>query len=308
MLPPQTQDPESLSQRPGPPSPGDPVDSELDLLERMELFGAWLQDHRNAVTGILVVIVLGVGGYAYWRNAQAASLATANDYYTEARDAFEGALAETVPGSEERTKKLQEARAALEKLKGATGASAIRAAGAYLLADTYFYQGDSTPEAPNAREAAKLFAVAAAEAATPLDKAAAILGEATAHENAAFLSGKAEDRAAAIRAYDQVIAMGDDAQFLAWEARNGKGRVLLEEGKIAEAEKLFREVYDARWTPAPAAGADATPQQQTTLFVAQLRERLDMGSAGGYAREQLLRLGADVEALDAAKRAKPRKP
>jgi hypothetical protein len=33
-----------------------------------------------------------------------------------------------------------------------------------------------------------------------------------------------------------------------------------------------------------------------------------MGSAGGYAREQLLRLGVDVEALDAAKRAKAKKP
>lgn len=307
MLPPPTQDSEPLPRRPGPPL-GEPMDGELDVLERMDLFAAWLQDNRRAVIGVICAIVAAVAGYAGWRSHQASQLAIANDLYTEARDAFEEAIAQTVPATEERAKKMQEARAALEKLKAAGGASAIRASGTYLLADTYFYQGDTTPEAPNARQAAKLFADAAASAPTPLDKAAALIGEGASHENAAFLSGKPEDRAAAIRAYDQVIAMGASAQFLAWEARNGKGRVLLEEGKVAEAEKLFREVYDARWTPAPAMGADATPQQQSSLFAAQLRERLEMGSAGGYAREQLLRLGVDVEALDAAKRAKAKKP
>ena len=223
---------------------------EIDLSELDEEGGdpfAWYNRHGRLINTVLVAGAVAFAGWRGYGYVTQARVDSANAALGAVQQAMAKAMGEA-DGVKRAADLGQIGSLATRVTENHAGQPAAREArlvagnAAFYLAAT-----KSGPEAVNAlKNARDLFARYAAEATTPMERAAGQLALANTDENLLFLTSDKQSQNDAKAAYKKV-AVEVPGSFLAAEAGISKGRMLLAvKDRQAEAMKDFEEVATAR--------------------------------------------------------------
>lgn len=280
-----------------------PVSSpELDATfdEKLDLFGVWVARHRNAVLLIVVIAALIGAALVLWNQQRDGTLVAANNKFSEAEDAYMRALNETNYGTPERLEKMQAVAAICDEVAATYSTLPIGRSALLIKGNALFFAGDQIGSTTNTDKATAAFEEFLRRAENPMERAVGQLSLGTAQENRFFLTQDAAAATAAMDAYQKLEAM-EDAGFLRYEAMSSRARVLAFQGKKDEAIALYRKVYDARYEPPKEEAKESTGRPED-MMVRQILQGSRSFTLGSSAREELLKLGVDLEKEEAARK------
>lgn len=289
--------PESSS---GGPS-GNPVPvEETPILDHLEMATIWLKDNFNKVAYLAAIVGVVWIGYIVWGQQKEKNILAANDLLFDAETALATAIGTAPWGSADRAAKAQEAIAAADKTIAEFSGTEVARRALLLKGDAYFNMGDdaSSGAAPNTLKAIEIYEEFLRTATTEEDKATANLALGYAYENKFFLLKDGSAFEPSIANYEKVRS-NPAAGFLKYEAMNAIARMYEFQGKTQEATQLYLEVYKARYRPEPS--MEDLGGNQNKFMVSQLRNLAQAFTVGHTARTALLKLGVDVEAMEAKK-------
>lgn len=282
-------------------APGNPVPvEETPILDHIEMATIWLKDNFNKVAYLAAFVGIVWIGYIVWGQQKEKNILAANDLLFDAETALATAIGTAPWGSADRAVKAQEAIATADKTIAEFAGTEVARRALLLKGDAYFNMGDdaSSGGAPNTLKAIEVYEEFLRGATTDEDKATANLALGYAYENKFFLLKDGTAFEPSISHYEKVRG-NPAAGFLKYEAMNAIARMYEFQGKTQEATQLYLEVYKARYRPEPS--MEDLAGNQNKFMVSQLRNLAQAFTVGHTARTALLKLGVDVEAMEAAK-------
>jgi tetratricopeptide (TPR) repeat protein len=289
--------------------------NQAETLSTADLALVWLQRNSSVILTLITVALLGFAGFRFYEARMDAVHGEKTDVLYTAYREFDGGLQHQW-GSPERVAAMGAARKAAEELRAKAGDSPIGREALFLIANTFYFEGDTFAQPTNTQEAIKRlqeFDTLARANGDPMEIATAMLALGYANENMWLLTSNNEEvsRNHLVSALDIYTRMekeiGDKAGFLLYEALNAKARILTVFGQREEAIQLYKRVYKERRYVL----SEPESQSRRQMLLYQLQQLAGQFTAAASARIALVQMGVDVEALDkeldAAKKAAEKK-
>jgi len=273
-------------------------DEFIDTTDRLYL---WIRENWQSMVLAVAIVLVGYSGFVFYKSSRTGKLLGANDLIGRAVSRFDKASRDFGWATADRQKAMDEVAALCDEVRAEYEGTELAHQALFLKGTAEYLAGDNFEAAqkgegtPRTERAIALFTeyVAEAPANDAFDRARGRIALGYAYENSYFLTGDEQDLQDAMSTYSQV-ADDEAAGFLRYEAKLAQARLLqyAYTDRSDDAEKLYREVIEARQAQYVELGDDATPAERAFRNFSLMSEQFSLAQT---ARIALLRMGIDVE-------------
>ncbi len=268
-----------------------------EVLEASNRAILWLKAHGTTLL-IVLALIFGIYLLANLReNKSQQTLLEANNVMADVQKKFDEARVSTDWATLDRQEKMLEVVALADQVIAQYPDSPVARQALYIKGKAYYTIGDTAEAsladgAKNTQQAIDIFKKYVAESEPgSFDEAMGNIALAYAYENAWQLQQIDSMMNDTLNTFDRVIE-SPDSGFLRYEAMVAKARILAYQDRPEDAIQIYRDVLDARYKPLEAADENSS---QTRMYIDYIKRRDFEYTIVGTARNELTRLGVDVE-------------